>query len=528
MFLGSIIPHAGEKYAGECRKELFIKINNTINNTINNKDRRKDRENIIIYISALHNPILRTNKVLIYADNEYIYRDFIHDSNVNSRKMISKKSRRKSRKRTKIDHLQFMMTNIHHEEKEHSYIWVENELNHNFKNIKGIIVLTPSNLTDNKLLAQKIYNYSRQRRKKYNILVFATTDLIHYGPRFSETRSILQRPYLHDKIVKEERIIECMKKKDIDGFNANANSNILCGFHAIKTFLFLSSLAKWSGEVCDYYDSHMIKLSRKMQEPMLKYCIDFDFGEKDTFVSYVSIFYSNKHHRTNINSSNNISPIDIKLALGLLRNYITFQTNNYKHILPDLRLPIWSNFYNISNGIFVGTDIDGKTNCSKGNFETGNSLSAINISNASKTCIEDANNRWRRPYIRTLLSKYTYKIEVLQTAKYWHIVKPYKLDKILSTHDSRLNTNIGVYLTLKSGHSATYLPVVAAENPLWSVDKYMNSLANKAYPGSGFGTGSGNMDWREMSKSIKVYKSVAYYWSPKAPNFHTTMEDLNI
>ena len=56
----------------------------------------------------------------------------------------------------------------------------------------------------------------------------------------------------------------------------------------------------------------------------------------------------------------------------------------------------------------------------------------------------------------------------------------------------------------------------------------MNSLANKADPGYRLRLGSGNIDWREMTKSIKVYKSVAYYWNPKAPNFHTNIEDLNI
>ena len=554
--IGAIIPHAGGKYAGDCRNEVFNKMVTFINQNYNYHDNKKNINNdlIIIYISALHSPTIHNSKyknheIFVSTNNEDIYNDFINTNIHNNRLTVKNRIRNSYKKITiknrliknrliknrliknrliknrliKTDNrLEFTRTNIHTDNGEHSYKWVEKELFAHFQNIKGILVLTPSYLTNTKLLAQKIYNFSQHSNS--NIIIFATTDLIHYGPRFSRTRQLLQSPFLLDKIKKEERMIEFMKTSNINKFKT-ISQDILCGFQSVQTLLYISRLAKWSGQICDYYDSHMKVLSKKMNDPMLKYCIDYEFNENDTFVSYVSIFYfTHSFYSSRYNLHNTIEPIDIKMSLGLLRNYITLQTKYPNIGNIDINLPIWSTLYNIKNGIFLGTSVgtsrekNNKTNCSKGNFETLKSSSAENIENASITCLEDATNRWHLPYDKNNLHKYTYKIELLEPMKNWKIILQEDLPKILISHN-KLDPSIGVFLQLKTGQSATYLPIVAEENPYWSIDKYMNSLTKKAISYS-----SQQINWREMVKTIKVYKSIAYYWRPNRATFETILK----
>ena len=269
----------------------------------------------------------------------------------------------------------------------------------------------------------------------------------------------------------------------------------------------LSNLYKWKGTILDYYDSYSYELASKQKDPLQKYTVNFNFSPKtDNFVSYASILFMSKSSIPSIPSLTNkygLTDLDIKMGIGLLRTHITSNTRR------NMRLPVWSNFNKLNNGIFVGTTTpspEKSTNCSYGNYQTSSSLSntktAEKIVQASSRCVNDANNRWNKPYNLHNIHKYNYKIEILDDMKTWKEYTPEQLIK----NKFIPHPNRGALLKLSgTSGSATYLPVVAQDHPQWALDEYLGNLSKKA---------GGNYDsWREKGTKIKIYTTQTYFWN---------------
>lgn len=445
----AIIPHAGEIYAGECRKAAFERF-------------PKYQIKKIIYISAIHNT--RGLKPNVY--------ELFKDDSFGSTPTLEKLNR-----------------------KEHSYDWVEKELRRTFPKAQ-IYVITP------------VYNFNTDNIQKWiedfmkrnsHCILLSTTDLTHYGTHYNNTT--LEYPERLHKQYSEEYFLKQLVTLPIHLQKIRYfldNKNILCGPYAILLFMKIMKQFGYGGKIIDYYDSNF------GDKKLNKYTILHT--PQDNFVSYVSIIYGKGIQQSQINN------LDIMMALGGVKSEINKILQNKHYVI---RLPIWSPFYNKTQGVFVGTSIDGKTNCSYGRYETSiknarkwkpSSSTAYKIIDAAGDCVKDAMNRWKLPYNKKHLDHLNYKIELLDTKKTWKeypgrdVKKHFKIDE-----------NKGIYLELKDTptsfkkRSATYLPVVARENSHWSIDTYMDHLTEKA--------GGKKNEWKDGK--VWIYSSKSYTWDPK-------------
>jgi len=449
-FRGAIIPHAGQEYAGAARKLIF--------NNLNDKDKNIE---YIIYLAALHNPINSTEKVFILEyDNDIEFTMFLNNDNYIKDQYLSKGAK-----------------------EEHSYKWVKSEIKENFKNSK-ILVLCPTPYSNLKNLANEIINFIYKiNNKNKKIILFATTDLTHYGKRFNNI-SLLKFPHELNKWRREEKLIDNLLKNNLE----NEDLNIICGPYAIQTFIYISKYFNWNSRVIDYYDSN--NYNKNLID---KYRINFDLNKE--FVSYISIIYGTFKH------DNNLLPIDIIMALGVVKSTIESQLLNYD---IEIKLPIWNKFNYMNNGIFVGTEIDNSTNSCNGNFQTdkNNIKSSVKIINSSKNCLNDSINRWNNPITLNNLKNHKFKIEILDDINSWEEYK-----SIYANEKFILDGKHGMLLKLYNGNSATFLPIVSEDNKeSWSINNYMTYLSIKA--------GGHKDDWKHKDSIMNIYSSISFKYSP--------------
>ena len=164
-----------------------------------------------------------------------------------------------------------------------------------------------------------------------------------------------------------------------------------------------------TGKVTDYYDSNF------GDKQLNKYVILHK--PLPDFVSYVSIIYGKGV------SQNTLEHLDIMMAIGIVKSEIIKILHNNHY---SVRLPYWSPFYKMKQGVFVGTSLGKKTNCSYGRYEVDSKSSkkynilentAKKIVEAAGDCIKDARDRWKIPYKIDDLDRLNYKIELLQPKK---------------------------------------------------------------------------------------------------------------
>ena len=331
-------------------------------------------------------------------------------------------------------------------------------------------------------------------KKHKDSILIATTDLIHYGEKFNN-KDYLSYPHQMDKLIKEEKLINAMVNVNPPAVAAILRSDpqIADGPKTVEIFMKVMSDMNYKGKVTDYYDSYGSQkalLDRYViqQEPI------------NNLVSYVSIIYGD------YTKVDDLLPIDILMGLGLVKSILMRDTlqKNY-----SLRLPIWSPLYQRKQGIFVGTALNHKTNCSYGQYENGLST-AEKIIKATENCANDASQRWKIPYDPQMINNLSYKIEFLDPQGKWS--KPFLGSKIFKNF--KADGRQGIYLTLKDGKAATYLPIVFRENPEWSIRKIMRNLTKK----TGWRCDHCNQ-WKKGT--IQTYKSKSYTWNP-----HTKMVDI--
>jgi len=442
---GAIIPHAGMKYAGDARRNVFIYL--------------PKNANYIIYIATLHS-INKKDKVYI-LHNDTNFSDFP---------------------------LNFTSTLNDYSKNEHSFKWVETELRYYFPKAK-ILALAPTAGTNLDLLSEYILQFMKQYK---NSILLATADLIHYGKDYNTSMLLKYPQQLNKQIMEEELILNMMNIKINKTKNILKNKVLTCGPNTIITFLKVAKKLKWCGKVVDYYDSYGVL----KKDFINRYTIDYK--PVKSFVSYVSIIYGNYTKK----DLTIFLPLDILLAIGLVKSEIMKSTmqNNYK-----LTLPKWSPLYHREQGIFVGTEVLNKngfsTNCSTGFYENKLSSMSNKIVGSSENCYNDALQRWKIPYHENLFDNMSYKVELLDPESNWN------------QHPSHLAPNIfkldgkhGMLLHLPNNKSATFLPVVVRNSPIWNIEDYMERLSLKA--------GGNKLDWKNKNSMIKIYKTKSFKWNP--------------
>jgi AmmeMemoRadiSam system protein B len=449
-FRGAIIPHAGQEYAGAARKLIFNNLN----------DKNKNTE-YIIYLAALHNPINSSDKVFILDyDNDIDFNMFLNNNDYIKDQYLSKGAK-----------------------EEHSYKWVKSEIKDNFKNSK-ILVLCPTPYSNLKKLANEIINFIYKiNNKNKTAILFATTDLTHYGKRFNNI-SLLKFPQELNKWRREEKLIDNLLKNNLE----NEDLNIICAPYAIRTYIYISSYFNWNARVIDYYDSN--NYNKNLID---KYRIHFDYNIE--FVSYISIIYGT------FKDDNNLLPIDIIMALGVVKSTIESQLLKYD---IEIKLPIWNKFNYMNNGIFIGTENDNSTNSCYGNFQTdkNNINSSLKIINSAKKCLNDSINRWDNPITKNNLNNHIFKIEILDDINSWK-----EHNSMYANEKFILDGNHGMLLKLYNGNTATFLPIVSEDNKeSWSINNYMTHLSIKA--------GGHKNDWKHKDSIMNIYSSITLKYSP--------------
>tara|TARA_Y100001970_G_scaffold31463_1_gene39107 strand:+ start:13054 stop:14523 length:1470 start_codon:yes stop_codon:yes gene_type:complete len=455
-----LIPHAGKKFAGDCRRNVLQKFSS------------KQIKNII-YITALHNSFFlkRINK-----DKNFIIKDqcklFVKP--INNFVKLNKVSSYIKEKLLE----------------EHSYKWVKDELK--FLKAKHTVI-TPGpkvNINDYsnfvELLKIKDLNNS-------STLIIGTTDLIHYGPKFNLTN--FKSPEQTEKLYQESKFIDAINQLNINRVNElyDKRPYLCCGINSIRILLRLvkSFDNTLKGQVYDYYDSVQSRF-----KDIRRYSNDFNFGKSRAidypryFVSYVSIKFEKE--------KNKLTNIDKNLAQGCLRNIFIKSYNmrvpikSYNMRVPikvkyddeKYYIPLWSNWYKIYNGIFVGISLDNNTKCSTGQFENDKNkkTSAENIYLSSKNCYNDSKERWKGKDIKKEdISKIKYKVELLDAKKDW---KKVDLEILIKNEEDYWEKGYGFYLKItdkQTTYDATYLPNVWEEAlPDEDIKGMLNQLALKA------------------------------------------------
>ena len=446
-----MIPHAGKRYAGLAREAAFSLVSPV--------------PDLVIYIAALHREVESTRGLILHKDPGFPF------------------------KPNEMEDQSFDWVKI----EEHSFDWVQEELRFFFEGSQ-ILVLAPTPGNAQKI-KEWIINFLRSHPKT---LVIATTDLIHYGDSYG-TKSVLNKQHPQsDKIREEETLIKHLTTYPL---NTNkiveelkANPHLACGREALKTFAAVMEHLGFGGKVVDYFDSSQIAMSTpsgSQQERTvdLYTLLPLHLYDSQEFVSYVSIVYGPTVRQRQI------AEYDIWAALGLLKSTILMQVHSVE---PNtVFFPRWSPFHTRGSGIFVGTTLGSQTNCSYGRYEQdATTTTAQKIGEASADCLKDARNRWQIPYSRENLAGHRFKIEFLASQSDWG--DGYHGEEVLPHF--RVDGTQGVFLSLPSGRSATYLPVVARENAHWSPAEYLGHLSRKA--------GGGENDWKNAT--IYLYTTSSY------------------
>ena len=495
-----LIPHAGKKYAGDCRKSVLDKF------------RQKKIKNII-YITALHNSL--------FLDDNLKNKNFIIEDEC---KLFNKKFNKKFNKN--FIELKNLDKNIKNNIlKEHSYKWVKNELN--FMKAKHTIITPGPNIDLNEYLTIKklIEDLVKKNKNKVisneEILIIGTTDLIHYGFKFNFTK--FKYPQQTQKLYEESKFIKAINDIKIDKVKKiyEQKKHICCGINSILVLLFLIKNfdKNLKGHVYNYYDSDQSKY-KDVRRYSNNFSNNFNiknnsFKSVKSFVSYVSILFE-KDNKDN----KEIKTIDKNIAKGCLRNIVL--KNYYKKYgkldidrvddKEQYYIPIWSNLYRIYNGVFVGISLNNKVKCSTGRFQVDKTNLRNKISLAKKiylssnNCLNDSFSRWggiKNEDIENL----DYKIELLESNKKW---KKTGYSILIKNSKNYKNKNYGFHLKLtlnNKNYSATYLPNVWEKSfpANTTIIKMLNKLATKA-------TNIENFDLQKQKNiydnlEIKIYKT---------------------
>lgn len=470
IFLG-LVPHAGKDYAGRARKSVFDSLKKKI-------DEKQDLT--IYYLATIHKRLTPKEEQYSYA-----YMDVTHVTNVSN--MIHWPSGTLSNPSFYADAIS----------QEHSYEWVKQELKDAFKNYNANYIVIFPHENDIEIW----YDWLTREIAHGNVLILATTDLIHHGKEYGTIKdTTFNFPQQIDKIRYEEPLIQSLIDNNIELLQHTLHTTpfVADSPYVLRLLTRITSTLKnLRGRVVDYYDSsdansgNILDLYTISRKPV------------DTFVSYVGIVWVPVPHETSI-----LVKFDIMQALGALRSIISF--NGISRLTDSILFPSWSTWRRHEfdkYGVFVGTEVLGQgTNCSYGQFPTDESLPR-KITFASQQCPKDAADRWHIPYTLLNFENLKFKIELLAPYDSWKWIKSPYILKFVEDMFQNEDYNVGIQLIIPSIGSATYLPIVAKEwkngNPREMAESYLSSLSRKL--------GGTSIDWKREGTIAGIYHTVAFY-----------------
>lgn len=383
---------------------------------------------------------------------------------------------------------------------EHSYAWVADELAEVFPRADVQVFYVPQGLSQDAAVRVAIEIPKAD-------LIIAAVDFTHYGSEqsYGTPNSTLSWPWRLSKMSYEDKLIAGLLAADAAAVDQELQKKhyVTCspGVLRLVVALVAARLPKTQGHVVEYYDSDACFVSQNCHTDALfePYVIDPAVQQRPQFVSYCSIVYCPTKPRA-------AQAFDVRFAFGLMYSVLLKQLLSPSDY--EIRMPSWSPWRHMTNGVFVGTQIPSsgggglKTTCSYGRYETENSSRQQSTGDmmlaAIGDCIRDSIDRWREPITMMTLPATIMKIEVLEDMQSWRSWS--SIEDYMSKF--KLDGRLGTYLTLANGSSATYLPVVAAEQAgQWTVRDYLENLAAKA--GGRLTSGS----------SVKTYKHAAVFFS---------------
>lgn len=228
-----IIPHAGEKYSGLCRKNVFKNM--------------KKKANVMYIINDHHN----------------IGKNYWYQINNNSNKLNEKWIETISGK------------------EEHSYHWVIEEINSYF------IGKVESFMLGQKWESKKIEILQILKNHINNGgVILVTIDLTHYGKEYNFIN--IPKPNSYNKFLFEEKLIESLLSSNIISVKEELQKkpNLTCSKLNCLLVTQLTKSLNFKGRVIEYYDS-----SSKSKLKYKKYLVGHN---SNIWVSYVGIIYQKK------------------------------------------------------------------------------------------------------------------------------------------------------------------------------------------------------------------------------------------
>lgn len=299
-----------------------------------------------------------------------------------------------------------------------------------------------------------------QRLNSSNTIVVATSDLIHYGPNFGIT-NFPQPEQFTKQSLESELILKLQKGEEIKYIP----KQLACGGDVIKTLSSILSYNNLCGEVTNYYDSTSVDYNDILKTLQIH-------ATSKSFVSYLSMVFSKRVCKRSDRFEN-------LLALSRCKSVIEAKNISEQYF----ETPVWSKWNNIENGVFVGlSNIFNNIRCSIGQYESEGKKSSQIIVESAKSCFLDSIQRWGGPITTEELSLLEYKINLLQSKNNW---KRYRMGQKIPAKRGES----GVYIILKNGQVATYLPSVWKEQRSWSFNTLLENLVTKALDGK-----RGNLD----------------------------------
>jgi AMMECR1 domain-containing protein len=199
-------------------------------------------------------------------------------------------------------------------------------------------------------------------------------------------------------------------------------------------------------------------------------------------VSYLSMVYL-----TDLIITQSQQKMLVSYALSIVTSKLTNSEMPY--------FPSWSIYQHMTNGAFVGIqNANGNTRASVGRYEDGETV-AEHVRNSTLDTFDDAPKRWGSPLSVDELQGLNVYVNILSPKNKWETLT---VDGLLQ-RKIQASDGFGFYLTLANGAKSTYLPSVWLDNPGWTIEDILTTLAGKALGMKG------SEAWREGGVSVALY-----------------------
>lgn len=300
-----------------------------------------------------------------------------------------------------------------------------------------------------------------------NNILIVSSDLSHYNNNQEQDNT------------NEDLLIQGLINSDINMVSSALQYVSACGKTVLQVATLVANMLQYKGAILN------------QSEPLYKGFVtcyndsrNKRFGWSTTNgsseVSYLGMIWKN----TNIDT---ISSFDQQYLVAFAKSCIMATMTSS----PIPKLPLWSIWNTINNGIFVGIkDKNGKVRASIGHYQTSEQNIVYNTMKSSIGTVGDANSRWKAPLNISEIDTYTYYINILQDKSEWKTYLPTDLINRIAPGD-----NYGFYLKI-GNLGATFLPSVWYDLNI-SFEELMTELTLKA--------GGNGQEWRNGNATIQLY-----------------------